>query len=329
MNLRRLSALWLLAALLLAAGSVCAQVGAKVARIGFLSAGAEPGEPDWKQRSVHHEALRQLGWREGENLQTEWRWANGQLGRLPSLAAELVALKVDVIVASAFKPGQVASQATQVVPVVLITCDPYQMLVGSLARPGGNVTGQTCMSAELSPKKLQLLKEAAPGIGRVAFVYNPDDPGPALALKLCLDAATDLGIRLLPVAIRRAEDITAVLARVDSQNVDGLFVYPDAVTAQARREFVQFAGRLRLPTVGGFKAWAESGFLLSYGASLPDMTRRAMVQVDRILREGAKPGDIPIEQPTTFELVVNLKTAKALALTIPPSLLLRADEVIE
>ena len=329
MNLRRSALFWVLAAWLLAAGSVSAQVGAKVARIGFLSAGAEPGEADWRQRSVQHEALRRLGWREGENLLTEWRWANGQLDKLPSLAAELVALKVDVIVASAFKPGQVASQATQVIPVVLITCDPYQMLVGSLARPGGNVTGQTCMSAELSPKKLQLLKEAVPGTARVAFLYNPDDPGPRLALTLCRDAAADLGIRLQSFAIQRAEDITALLASIGSENVDALFVYPDAVTAQARPEIVQFAARRRLPTVGGFKAWAETGFLLSYGASLPDMTRRAMVQVDRILREGAKPGDIPIEQPTTFELVVNLRTAKALGLTIPPSLLLRADEVIE
>lgn len=329
MNLRHLGLWWVLAAQLLAASGVDAQVGAKVARIGFLSAGAEPGEPDWRQRSVHHEALRQLGWREGENLQAEWRWAHGRLDRLPTLAAELVALKVDVIVASAFKPGQAASQATQVIPVVLITCDPYQMLVGSLARPGGNVTGQTCMSAELSPKKLQLLKQAVPGIARVAFLYNPDDPGPALALKLCTDAAADLGMRLLPFAIRRAEDITAVLAGIGPENVDGLFVYPDAVTAQARPEIAQFAARRRLPAVGGFKAWAESGFLLSYGASLPDMTRRAMAQVDRILREGAKPGDIPIEQPTTFELVVNLKTARALGLTIPQALLLRASEVIQ
>jgi putative ABC transport system substrate-binding protein len=151
----------------------------------------------------------------------------------------------------------------------------------------------------------------------------------AAAPKLCLDVAARLGVRLLPFAIRRAEDSTAVLARIGAESVDGLFVYPDAVTARARPEIVQFAALRRLPAVGGFRIWAESGLLLSYGASLPDMTRRAMVQVDRILREGAKPSDIPIEQPTTFELVVNLKTAKALGLSIPPSLLLRADEVIQ
>ena len=329
MNARRLAALLLLATSLLPAGGVDAQVGDKIARIGFLSAAAAPVEPDWKRHSVYYKALGELGWREGENLQVEWRWANGQLDKLPILAAELVAQKVDVIVASAFKPGQAASRATHTIPVVLVTCDPYQMLVGSLAKPGGNVTGQTCMSAELSPKKLQLLKQAVPSIARVAFLYNPDDPGPTLALKLCLDAAAGLGIRLLPFAIQRAEDIAAVLTRIDAENVDGLFVYPDAVITRARTDIVQFATLRHLPAVGGFKPWAESGLLLSYGASLPDMSRRAIVQVDRILREGVKPGDIPIEQPTKFELVINLKTAKALGITIPQAVLLRADEVIE
>jgi putative tryptophan/tyrosine transport system substrate-binding protein len=328
MNYRLLSALvavlvWLLPDI---AG---AQANRKVAKIGFLSADAAPIEPDWKQRSEYYKTLRDLGWREGENLQIESRWANTHLDRLPSLAAELIAERVDVIVAGAFKPGQAAIQATRNIPVVLVTCDPYQLLVGSLARPGGNVTGQTCMSAEISPKKLQFLKEAVPGIRRVAFLYNPDDPGPALALKLCLDAASGLGIALLPFPIQRVEELARVVAQIDEAKVDGLFVYPDAVTARTRNEIVDFASLRRLPAVGGFKPWAQSGLLLSYGASLPDMRRRAMIQVDRILKDGVKAGDLPIEQPTHFELVINQKTAKSFGITIPQSLLLRADEMID
>jgi putative ABC transport system substrate-binding protein len=234
-----------------------------------------------------------------------------------------------VIIASAFRPGQAAAQATRSIPIVLVTCDPHQWLVNSLAKPGGNVTGQTCMSAEMSPKKLQLLLQAAPGIRRVALVYNPEDPGPALALKLCQDAANDLGVAVLPFPIRSTDEFAEVTSRIDRAHVDGLFVYPDSVTARARSLFVQFANLRHLPLLGGFKPWAQDGALLSYGASLPEMARRAMRQVDRILKDGAKPGDLPIEQPTHFELVINLKTARALGITIPKSLLLRADEVIE
>jgi len=277
---------------------------------------------------VSYQALSDLGWREGSNLSTEWRWADGRLERLPDLAAELVKLNVDVIVAGAFKPGQVARQATSQIPIVLVTCDPYRWIVDSLARPGGNVTGQTCMSSELSPKKLEFLKQAVPAISRVAFLYNPDDPGPSQALKLCQDAAPSLGVMLFPVTIQHPSEIDRALSAIVKERPDALFVYPDSVTARVRAQTIDFVNRQRLPAVYGFRAWVDAGGLLSSGASLAEMQRRAMGQVDKILK-GAKPADLPVEQPAKFELVINLKTAKALGLTIPQSILVRADEIIQ
>ncbi len=304
------------------------QQSTRIARIGFLSGDAPQTAADWKQRSPFYQGLAALGWQEGGNLSVEWRWADGQLDRLPGLISELIQLKPDLIVAGAFKPGQVAREATGTIPIVLVTCDPYQWIVNSLARPGGNVTGQTCLSSELSPKKLEFLKQAAPGISRVAFLYNPDDPGPTLALKLCQEAAPLLGITLVPVTMQRPSEIDSVLRQIAEAHVDGWLVYPDSVVGRARSRIVEFAAKERLPTVYGFKPWVTAGGLLSYGASLPDMVRRATGQVDKILK-GAKPADLPVEQPTRFELIVNLKTAASLGLTIPPSLLARADEVIE
>ncbi|HLE43400.1 MAG TPA: ABC transporter substrate-binding protein, partial [Methylomirabilota bacterium] len=203
-------------------------------------------------------------------------------------------------------------------------------IVESLARPGGNVTGQSCMSAELSPKRLQLLKEAAPRISRVAFLYNPDEPGPTLAWKLSLDAAPSLGITLLPVPIRRPEEFDGALGTISREQADGLFVYPDLVTISPRMQArtVEFANKQRLPAVYAFRWWVDAGGLVSYGTTSLDMVRRAVRQVDKILK-GTKPADIPVEQPTRFELVINIKAAKALGLTIPPSVLIRADQLIE
>jgi putative ABC transport system substrate-binding protein len=250
--------------------------------------------------------------------------------RLPDLATELVNLKVDVLLAGAFKPGRAARQATTSIPIVLVTCDPYQWIVDSLARPGGNVTGQSCMSAELSPKRLQLLKEVAPRISRVAFLYNPDpdEPGPSLALKLLLAEAPSLGIKLLPVPIRRPEEFDSARETIRREQPDALFVYPDPVTILVRARTVEFADKQRLPAMYGFRWWVDPGGLMSYGTTLADMQRRAARQVDKILK-GAKPADLPVEQPTKFELVINLKAAKAMGLTIPQSVLGRADEVIQ
>jgi len=323
----RLTFLTLLVVLTISFGADAQPVG-KVARIGFLSGDAPPSAPDWKQRSVYYQTLSDLGWREGSNLSTEWRWADGRLERLPELAAELVRLNVDVIVAGAFKPGQVARQATSQIPIVLVTCDPYKWIVDSLARPGGNVTGQTCMSSELSPKKLEFLKQAVPGINRVAFLYNPDDPGPSQALKVCQEAAPSLGVKLFPVTIQHPTEIDRALSAIAKEHPDALFVYPDSVTARVRAQTIEFVNRQRLPAVYGFRAWVDAGGLLSYGASLADMSRRAMGQVDKILK-GARPAELPVEQPSKFDLIINLKTAKAQGLTIPQSLLSRADEVIQ
>ena len=300
----------------------------RTARIGFLSGTAPQTAADWKQRSPFYQGLAALGWQEGVNLEVEWRWADGQLDRLPGLISELIHLKPDVIAAGAFKPGQVAREATGTIPIVLVTCDPYEWIVNSLARPGSNVTGQTCLSSELSPKKLEFLKQVAPGISRVAFLYNPDDPGPTLALKLCQEAAPSLGITLLPITIQQPSEIDSALRQIAEAQVDGWFVYPDSVVGRAQSRIIEFAAKERLPTVYGFKGWVVAGGLISYGASLPDMVRRATGQIDKILK-GAKPADLPVEQPTRFELVINLKTAKALGLTVPPALLALANEVIE
>jgi len=328
MLLKRVRLFAILTGVLLSAPmSADAQPKTQVAVVGFLSGERVPSAPDWKQRSPFFQALGDLGWREGQNLSVESRWADGRLERLPELAAELVNLKVDVLVAGAFRPGQAAGQATKSIPVVLITCDPYQWLVESLARPGGNITGQTCLSSEMSPKKLEFLKAAAPRSSRVAFLYNPDDPGPSLGLKLSQEAAPSLGMKVFPVAIRRSADLDAALAAIKREQPDALFVYPDSVTASVRPQTIEFASKQRLPAVYGFKPWPEAGGLLSYGASLPDMSRRAAGQVDKILK-GTKPADLPFEQPTRFRLALNLKTAQALGLPIPPILLFQADEVI-
>src|SRR3954451_17298007 len=243
----------------------------KVARIGYLSGNPPETASDWKQRSPFYQGLADLGWREGTNLSVEWRWADGQLDRLPALAAELVQLKPDVIVASAFRPGQAAAQATSTIPVVVVTCDPYQLIVDGLARPSGNVTGQTCLSSEMSPKKLEYLKEAAPAISKVAFLCNPDDPGPSLALELCQAAASSLGLTLVPFTIQRPIEISDVLTRIGDAHVDALFVYPDSVTGRVRARTVEFANQEHLPAVYGFRSWVDAGGLMSYSANLPAM----------------------------------------------------------
>ena len=323
--------LTLVLSLLAASPAAEAQSGEKVARVGFLGFGAPPSDPDWKRNEIVYQAFSDLGWREGHNLSVEWRWAGYRFAILPDLATELVHLKVDVLIASGgFLPPMAATQATTSIPIVLLGCDPLLWIVESLARPGGNVTGQSCMSAELSPKRLQLLKEMAPRISRVAFVYNPDEPGGSLAWQLSRDAAPALGVQLLPVPIRRPEEVDNVLATISRQHVDGLFVYPNLVTIvpRIRARTVEFANREHLPAMYAFRWWVDEGGLVSYGTTVPDMVRRAVRQVDKILR-GTKPAEIPVEQATEFKLVVNLKDAKALGLTIPPSVLARADEVIE
>ncbi len=233
---------------------------------------------------------------------------------------------VDVIVTIEIAGGQAARQATDTIPIVVVNCDPFQELVESLARPGGNVTGQSCMNAELTPKKLELFKGAVPSLAHVAFLYNPKQPGPTLGLKLAQEAARSLRITVDPIEVTDVTDFEPAFTKIARGYFDGLFVYHDFVTASQQSQIIQFAARTKLPAMYGFRGWVDAGGLLSYGTNLHAMFHRAGTQVAKIL-SGGKPADLAVEQPTTFELVINLKTAKSLGLMVPPAVLAWADEV--
>ena len=236
--------------------------------------------------------------------------------------------KVDLIVTGGYRPIVAARDATRVIPIVVTSCDPVEVLVGSLARPGGNMTGSTCMSAEVSPKKLQLLKEAVPSASHIAVLFNPDDPGPTLGMKLMSEASSSLRVQLQPLSVRTDSEVADALMTLSRARPDALLVYPDFVTGRNSQKILDFTAKQRLPAMYGFREWPDAGGMMSYGSNLQEQFYRAAFIIDKILK-GAKPGDIPIEQPTKFELIINLKTAKTLGLTIPPSLLGRADQVIE
>jgi putative tryptophan/tyrosine transport system substrate-binding protein len=324
-------ALGLLAAPL-AAG---AQPAGKVPRIGILS----PASPSDTGRNpsdlavlfaAFREGLRELGYVEGRNIQIESRWAEGNYDRLPGLAADLVRLKVDVIVTYGTPAAQAAKGATGTIPIVMAAIiDPVASgLVTSLARPGGNITGQSMMSPDLAEKQLQILKELVPKTSRVAVLHNPANPGNAPQVRHAQDAARALGVRLQILGARGPSEIDSAFSAMAAEQAGAVIVLVDAVLQSNRARIADLAARHRLPAVYGLHEYAEAGGLLAYGPNRLDMFRRAATYVDRILK-GAKPGDLPVEQPSTFTLVINLKTAKALGLTIPPSLLLRADQVIE
>jgi putative tryptophan/tyrosine transport system substrate-binding protein len=226
------------------------------------------------------------------------------------------------------KPPHVIKDIVKPTPVVALSCDPLETMVTNLARPGGNITGLTCLSSELTPKKLELLLEVVPNAKRLVVLYNPTDPGPILALKLAQDMALHRQVKLESVAVSTPEEFERGLATVGQLHPDALYVYPDPLTARFAKATIEFAAKQRLPAVYGFRQWPEAGGLMSYGSNLRDLAYRGAGYVDKILK-GTKPADLPVEQPTKFELVINLKTAKALGLTIPPSLLARADQVIE
>jgi putative ABC transport system substrate-binding protein len=281
------------------------------------------------------QGLRELGYVEGRNVVIEYRWGQGNLETLPALAAELVHLRVDVIVTVATVVARAAQKATGTIPIVMATsADPVSGgVVASLARPGGNVTGLSLMTPDLTAKRLQLLKEAVPGLSRVAAVHDPHPPKPILAqwTKENEVAAGALGLRLQVVDLG-ADPATwgAALASMAKAGVGGLSFIESPVfgSGSNRTRLAELAVTHRLPTIFPFREHADAGGLMSYGVNLADLFRRAAGFVDRILK-GAKPADLPVEQPTKFELVINLRTAKALGLTIPPSVLARADEVIE
>jgi putative ABC transport system substrate-binding protein len=317
-----------LALIVLTAGGAFAQPARSV-RLGVLSAGPAPA-PDTPSplREALLRGLRELGWIEGQNITLASRYAAWKLESLPELAAELVGAKVDLIITGGYRPILAARDATRTVPIVVTSCDPVEVLVGSLVRPGGNMTGSTCLSAEVSPKKLQFLKEAFPSVRRIAILFNPDDPGPALGMKLMNEAAPALRAELRPMSVRTDADVVDALMTLSRERPDAMLVYPDFVTGRNRPKILEFAAKQRLPAMYGFREWADAGGLMSYGSNLQEQFYRTAFIVDKILK-GAKPGDMPIEQPTRFELVVNLKTARALGLDIAPSIRGRADVILE
>jgi putative ABC transport system substrate-binding protein len=307
-----------------------AQQPAKIARIGFLAvdlAGNPRGPEAFRQ------GLRDLGYVEGRNVVIEYRDAEGKFERLPALAAELVALKVDVIYAPTVLASLAAKQATRTLPIVLSgVADPVtDGLVTSLARPGGNVTGLSNLAPELVGKRLELLKHAVPEVSRVGVLWQPGGGGERTdkdMLKAVEVAARALGVRLQFVEARGPADLDRAFSDMTKARADALLVLPYIMFFYERRRLVDLAAKNRLPAMYSSRQYVDDGGLMAYGANLVDLSRRAATYVDKILK-GAKPGDLPVEQPTKFELVINLKTAKGLGLTIPQSVLTRADEVIQ
>jgi ABC-type uncharacterized transport system substrate-binding protein len=301
-----------------------AQQPGKVWRMGFIAHRYE------SFYDALFEGLRELGYTEGQNIVIERRYAEGRAERFQEFAAEMVRLKVDIIVVVTTPAALAARNATTTIPIVHpAAIDPVGTgLVRSLAHPGGNITGLAVLNAELSAKRLEVLKEVVPGLSRGAVLWNAANPANALAWKETEDAARALGVTLQSQEVRAPKDFEGTFATMARQRPDVLLVLQDALTLQHRKQIIDFALRERLPSMFVGKEWVQEGGLMSYGDSLPDRYRRAASLVDRILH-GAKPADLPVEQPTKFELFVNLKTAKAIGLTIPETFLARADEVIE
>ena len=320
-----------LLALVVAAAPLAAeaQQAGKVYRIGYLSAPSRASVEQVLQAFLRK--LRELGWVEGHNLIIEYRWAEGNVERLPDLAAELVRRNVDVIVAPAGSAALAAKNATSSIPIVMIfPSDPVEMgLVASLSRPGGNVIGTTFTPGpEIFGKQLQILKEAVPHASRVAVLSNPADASFALQVREVEATARSLGIRLQHVEARGPEEFESAFAAMARERADALLVNGTSTFLAHRVRLAELAVKGRLPTMHSFRESVEAGGLMAYAVNMADFVGRAAVYVDKILK-GAKPADLPVEQPTKFELVINLKAAKALGISVPQSLLLRADEVIQ
>lgn len=305
-----------------------AQQPAKMRRIGFL----EPGQLESRKHflDAFRQKLRELGYEEGRNYTIELRFANGRLERLPALASELVQLKMDAIVASTSPAISAARKATKSVPIVMSTVgDPVESgFVASFARPGGNITGRTTQAPELMAKRVQLLKEAVPGLVRVAVFLDTRNTHEVHGLKQATAAARKLGMTLQASEVRVPDDIEPTFSAVVRDRVDGLIVFEGPVNNSYVQRIVDLATKYRLPGIFPFGDFADSGGLMAFGALIIDNYRQAAVYVDKILK-GAKPAVLPVEQPTMFELVINLRAAKALGITVPQSVLARADRVIE
>lgn len=301
-----------------------AQQPTRLYRIGVL--GGSDGAP-WQSFS---QGLRKLGYVDGRNVTLEWRWVEGRADRFPALADELVQSKVDIIVAGGTQAVRAAKEATSTIPIVMaVSAYPDKIgLVASLARPGGNVTGLSNVSPELMGKRFQLLKEIAPKVSRVAVLWNPASPVEPNGFREALAAAPTAGVVVQSIEVRTPDDYAAAFASMTGSRVDALFPFGNPVNFKYLQPIVDYALKNRLPSLYDERLFVESGGLLSYGPNFIDLFRRAATYVDKILK-GAKAGDLPVEQPIKIELMINLKTAAALGLTIPQSLLLRADEVIQ
>jgi putative ABC transport system substrate-binding protein len=313
-----------LSALFLALCSVAeAQQPGKISRLGILANVASP------QIDALRQGLRDAGYVEGQNIIIETRYAEGKLERLPDLAAELVQLKVDVIV-SIGPATPYAAKSIKSIPVVMgYSGDPIDAgIVASLARPGGNVTGMTFFAAELAGKRVELLKQAVPGISRLAVLANPRHAGEQRELRETQLVAQALALALQYLMVKAPGDFHEAFGAITRERADALITFPDALTLAHRKEIADFSARRRIPSISGWSEFAEAGGLITYGPNLFDSFKRVAVYVDKILK-GTKPQDLPVEQPTTLELVVNLKTAKQIGLTISPNVLAKADKVIK
>jgi ABC-type uncharacterized transport system substrate-binding protein len=323
----RRAILWGLTGTLAAPHAAEAQQEKTPPRIAFLLMGSAQGGLT-SAFDAFREGLRELGWTENENIAIEYRWAGDSPHRLPALAADLVRLKVDVIIGST--PGVHAAQhATTSIPIIMCIADDAvkEGIVPNLARPGGNITGMTSFASELAGKRLELLREAAPRVTRVAFLWNPPGSSPDY-VKYTQIAARSLGVTLQPVEIRTADDFERAFAFVLKGRAEALVVGSGQFLFTHQRRVVEFALKNRLPSIYAWKDPVSIGGLIAYGVNIPQVYRRAAYYVDKILR-GTKAGDLPVERPTKFDLAANLNTAKALGLTIPQSILVRADEIIQ
>jgi len=329
MKLQTLAGLVLLLAIAAVGPPMDAQPAARIPKVAYLTSGSQV-------RVAHlvaafRQGLRELGYVEGKTVLLEVRHSEAMAERLPLLARELVALKPDVIVATNDLAIAAVRRETQTIPIVMaFSSDPAGAgFVASLARPGGNVTGLSNLSPEISGKRLELLREVVPGLSRVALLWNPDSRGNLLDYKETEAAARSLHVELQSVELSRVEDLDRAFSAVTKGRAEALIVsLGNPITVSRQDQVASFAQRSRLPSIYGAREYVDSGGLMSYGPSVADLFRRAAIYVDRILK-GAKPADLPVEQPTKFELVINFKTAKAIGLTMPPSLLRRADHVIQ
>ncbi len=307
-----------------------AQQPGKVWRVGFLAQGRVEFVDSHFIYGSFTQGMRELGYVEGKNLVIEWRSAEGKSEPLPELAAELVRLKVDVLATQGSIAAKAAQKATTTIPIVMITvADPVGSgLVKSLARPGGNTTGLSSMGADLSPKLLEMLRSMVPNVTRVAVLVNPANAVNTLGLKNIQAAAQRVGVKIQPVEASTPQEIANGFAMMARQNAGALIVLRESLFSQQKNQIVELAAKHRLPFIGGDGEYAEAGGLMSYGQNIRENFRRAATYVDKIFK-GAKPSDLPVEQPTTFELVINRKTANALGIKIPQTILLQATKVIE